>query len=116
MDDDYPDRIRRGLVHVAEDDRVVGLIVLIEKPGHLLIENVAVDPRRQGEGFGRALLGFAEDSARKAGLSTLRLYTHEMMTENLALYAELGYREDERRREEVLDRVFDRVFLSKRLG
>jgi hypothetical protein len=39
-----------------------------------------------------------------------------MMTENLALYAQLGYHEDERRREEVLDRVFERVFLSKRLG
>jgi ribosomal protein S18 acetylase RimI-like enzyme len=116
MDDDYPEQIRRGLVHLAEDDRVVGLIVLIERPDHLLIENVAVDPGRQGEGIGRELLGFAESAARRAGLDTLRLYTHEQMTENLALYARLGYREDERRREEVLDRVFERVFLSKRLA
>lgn len=116
MDDDYAEKVAAGLVWVADDAGVAGLIVLVEEPDDLLIENVAVDPRRQGEGIGRALLGFAEDSARKAGLSTLRLYTHEMMTENLALYAQLGYHEDERRREEVLDRVFERVFLSKRLG
>jgi hypothetical protein len=33
------------------------------------------------------------------------------MTENLALYARLGYEEDERRREDG----FARVFMSKRL-
>jgi GNAT superfamily N-acetyltransferase len=39
---------------------VVGLIVLIEEADHVLVENVAVDPGRQGEGIGRALLAFAE--------------------------------------------------------
>jgi GNAT superfamily N-acetyltransferase len=134
MDDDYGEQVRRGLVHVAEDGaEVVGLIVLIEGEGRhsgrtssryaasnttsmasqvLVIENVAVDPARQGEGIGRRLLDFAEEMARHAGIDTVALYTHEKMSENLALYARLGYEEDERRRENG----FSRVFLSKRLA
>jgi len=81
----------------------------------LVIENVAVDPVRQGEGIGRRLLEFAEEAARGAGIGTVGLYTHEKMTENLALYARLGYEEDERRQVEAFSRVFSRVFMSKRL-
>ena len=113
MDADYLDGVDRGLVWVAvEGEAVVGLIVLVEEPDHLLIENVAVDPARQGEGVGRALLGFAEDSARAAGLDAIRLYTHEKMSENLALYAHLGYREFERRSQTGFDLVFLRKDLS----
>jgi ribosomal protein S18 acetylase RimI-like enzyme len=110
MDDDYAKRIRLGYAFVAEDGgTLVGLIVLIPRTDHMLVENVAVDPDRQGEGIGRTLLSFAETSAREAGISTLRLYTHAKMTENLALYDHLGYEEVERRAE----RGFERVFLSK---
>jgi GNAT superfamily N-acetyltransferase len=121
MDDDHGEQVRRGLIHVAEDGRrdageeggaeAVGLIVLVELDDRLLIENVAVDPARQGEGIGRRLLEFAEQTARSAGIETVALYTHEKMSENLALYARLGYEEDERRREDG----FSRVFMSKRL-
>jgi ribosomal protein S18 acetylase RimI-like enzyme len=112
MDADHADEVRRGLVSVAEeDDAVVGLIVLAEMPAHVLIENVAVDPGRQGGGVGRALLAHAEDRAREAGLATIRLYTHSKMTENRALYRRLGYRETDRRDEAG----FDRVFLRKSL-
>jgi GNAT superfamily N-acetyltransferase len=116
MDDDYGDQVRRGLVHVAEDgEALVGLIVLVEDGGRLVIENVAVDPARQGEGIGRRLLEFAEQTARRAGIGTVALYTHEKMSENIALYARLGYEEDERRRVEAFSRVFARVFMSKRV-
>jgi ribosomal protein S18 acetylase RimI-like enzyme len=113
MDADYGEKVRRGLVSVAEDgDRaILGLIVLVEMPGHLLVENVAVEPERQGEGIGRALLAHAEDSAREAGLDTVKLYTHVKMTENRALYSRLGYREADRRSE----RGFERVFFHKHL-
>lgn len=112
MDDDYVGRVDDGLVWVADDDGVVGLIVLMRKPGSLLIENVAVDPPRQGEGIGRRLLEFAEIEARRYGLDRVSLYTHKMMSENLALYAHLGYVIDEHREEQG----FARVFLSKRLA
>ena len=92
MDDDYAGQVGQGLVHVAEDGaEIVGLIVLIELEDRLVIENVAVDPARQGEGIGRRLLEFAEETARRAGIGTVALYTHEKMSENLALYARLAF-------------------------
>jgi GNAT superfamily N-acetyltransferase len=112
MEDDYGERVENDLVSVADDAGVVGLIVLIREPESLLIENVAVDPSRQGEGIGRALLAFAEAEARRHSLDRLTLYTHEKMSENLELYARLGYSVDERREEDG----FARVFLSKPAG
>ena len=52
----------------------------------MLLDNVAVSPRAQGRGFGMQLIAFAERCARDAGFSALRLYTQDIMTENLALY------------------------------
>jgi ribosomal protein S18 acetylase RimI-like enzyme len=111
MDDDYAQKVRQGHLFVADEDSVIGLIVLIRESNHVLIENIAVEPRRQGRGIGRALLDYAETDARRRGLHVLRLYTNAAMTENLALYHHLGYQEDERRGEGG----FERVFLSKRL-
>ena len=48
MDDDYGERLRTAEVFVADEGPVVGLIVLIAADDHVLIENVAVDPARQG--------------------------------------------------------------------
>lgn len=113
MDDDYAAQIRLEQLFVAEDrDSLAGLVVLVACEDHLLVENVAVDPARQGEGIGRALLAHAEAVARRTGLPTLRLYTHEAMWENIALYSSLGWEETERRSE----KGFERVFFSKRLG
>lgn len=111
MDADYEEVVRRGHLFVAEDEGVVGLIVLVLEPDHVLIENVAVDPGRQSVGVGRLLLAHAEAYARTHSIPTLRLYTNAAMTRNLALYARLGYSEDHRR----TDGGFERVFLSKRL-
>lgn len=106
MQDDYAQKVRAGAVFVADDGGVVGLIVLIHAPDHLLIENVAVAPERQGSGIGRALMAHAEAHARERGLGELRLYTNAAMTENISLYRQLGYSEVERRREEGFERVF----------
>ncbi len=111
MDDDYTEKVAQGSLFVLEDGGAVGAMELVEKGDHLLIENVAVEPARHGEGLGGALLEFAEDRARAAGLDLIRLYTNAAMTENLAIYSHLGYREEERR----TDNGFERVFLAKRL-
>jgi ribosomal protein S18 acetylase RimI-like enzyme len=112
MDEDYADLVSRGIVSVLDDEgRILGVLVLLEEPDHLQVENVAVDPDRHGEGIGRALLAHAEDRAREAGLAQMRLYTHAKMSENRAIYAHLGYRETDRRDVEG----FDRVFLVKEL-
>jgi ribosomal protein S18 acetylase RimI-like enzyme len=113
MDDDYAARVGEGRVWVAQaDGEIAGLVVLIPHDDHLLVENVAVDPARQGQGIGRALLAHAERQAAQLGVPELRLYTHVKMTENRALYARLGYREVERRTESG----FERVFMSKPVG
>jgi ribosomal protein S18 acetylase RimI-like enzyme len=93
MDSDYPAKVEEGVVYIAEDEVVVGLIVLIETDTHMLVENVAVAPGRQGTGVGRLLLDHAEKHARERGVSQLDLYTHAAMTENRALYRRLGYEE-----------------------
>jgi N-acetylglutamate synthase-like GNAT family acetyltransferase len=112
MDADYTGLIAARRVTVADlDGAVVGVIVLEPTAGHLLVENVAVDPRAQRTGLGRRLMAHAEDEARELGLSELRLYTNELMAENVAWYPRLGYRETERRAESG----FSRVFFAKRL-
>jgi ribosomal protein S18 acetylase RimI-like enzyme len=113
MLDDYAALIASGAVSVVteSDDVIAGIIVLLPKPDHLLLDNVAVRIDRQGLGFGRRVIDFAEAEARRLGFSEVRLYTHEMMTENIALYTRLGFIVTDRRR----DAGYDRVFMAKRL-
>jgi ribosomal protein S18 acetylase RimI-like enzyme len=98
MTDDYGEVIRKYEVTVAErSGEVVGLIVLGVDAEGFFVDNVAVDPSHQGGGVGRALLEHAENAARGAGFDSIYLYTHEKMTENLALYERIGYVEYDQR-------------------
>jgi N-acetylglutamate synthase-like GNAT family acetyltransferase len=107
MLDDYAGLIEANQVHVLEQDGgAVGVLVLIPEASALLLDNVAIRPDRHGRGLGRVLLDFAEAEARRHGLPAIRLYTHEMMTENLAIYRARGYRETHRATEKGLARVF----------
>jgi ribosomal protein S18 acetylase RimI-like enzyme len=112
---DYTSEIEAGQAWVildpAERPALLGMIVLIPADDSLLIENVAVAPAAQGRGLGRQLMEFAEHRAAAQGISRLTLYTNEVMTENLAIYAKLGYRETGRRP----DGGYNRVFMEKRL-
>jgi ribosomal protein S18 acetylase RimI-like enzyme len=76
----------------------------------IVIENVAVRPTDRGLGLGKALLELAEDEARRAGFTSIYLYTHEKMTENQALYSRIGYVEYDRRSQG------DFALMRKRLG
>ena len=73
---------------------------------HLLIENIAVHPGAQGRGLGRDLLVFAEREATRRGLTRMALVTHEVMTENQAIYAHFGYTEVGRRAEDGYRRIY----------
>jgi ribosomal protein S18 acetylase RimI-like enzyme len=113
MLDDYSARISEGVVWVIEDDTsIVGILVLLPKPDHLLLDNIAVAPSRQGFGFGRRLLAFAEAEAMRQGYREIQLYTHETMTENQRLYAAIGYEETGRGTEAGYERVFMRKQLT----
>src|SRR3954471_14039327 len=97
MRDDFSRLVEDRRVHVLEDaGEIVGLVVLIPEQHTMLLDNVAVSPRAQGRGFGVRLIAFAEQCARNAGCSAIRLYTQDIMTENLALYARLGFVETHR--------------------
>jgi ribosomal protein S18 acetylase RimI-like enzyme len=98
MTDDYSDVLRRHHVTLAQRaGETVGLIVLAQDEEGFLVDNVAVDPRHQGRGVGRALLAHADAAAREGGFDSIYLYTHELMTENIELYRRLGYVEYDRR-------------------
>jgi ribosomal protein S18 acetylase RimI-like enzyme len=110
---DYAEVVERTSTFLLEIAGLcVGVLVLIEKADHLLLDNVAVEPGWQGRGLGRHLLELAETEALRLGFGEVRLYTNALMVENRALYARLGYQEYERR--EVDGR--DTVFLRKRLA
>jgi ribosomal protein S18 acetylase RimI-like enzyme len=113
MTDDYTAIIRDHQVTVVEHHgAIVGLVVLTVTDEGFLIDNVAVHPSRRGTGLGRALLLFAEGEARRAGFDSIYLYTHEQMTENLALYSRIGYVEYDRRSQGG----FSLVYMRKQLG
>jgi ribosomal protein S18 acetylase RimI-like enzyme len=113
MTDDYTAVIRDRQVTVAEHDAaIVGVVVLTVTDEGFVIDNVAVHPSHRGTGLGRALLQFAEAAARRAGFDAIHLYTHERMTENLALYSRIGYVEYDRRSQGA----FSLVYMRKQLG
>ena len=80
-------------------ETLAGLIETVAQDGGLLIENVAVLPEFQGQGFGQRLLQHAEDLARTLSPGEMRLYTNQRLAQNIRLYSALGYLFDH---EEVL--------------
>ncbi|MCC7045836.1 MAG: GNAT family N-acetyltransferase [Alphaproteobacteria bacterium] len=113
MLDDYGKLVAGRVVWVLEDEgAVAGLVVLLPEPDHVLLDNVAVDPAKAGRGIGRALIAFAEAETRRRGFGDIRLYTHEKMTENIAMYPRLGYEETHRGEQAGYSRVFMRKKLA----
>ena len=114
MLDDYAKRIKDGQAWVLEVDGTIAGLVVLEDDGQgaLLLDNIAVAPSAQGQGIGRRLVTFTESEARRRGCKQVRLYTHVLMVENIALYGRLGFRETGR----VSEKGFDRVYMAKPLS
>jgi ribosomal protein S18 acetylase RimI-like enzyme len=110
MSRDYGPSVRAGTTWVTGRP-VVAVLTLYPGEDHLLVENIAIHPSAQGQGLGRALMSFAEQEAIRQGLTRMTLYTHEVMTENQAIYARLGYVEIDRRSEDG----YRRIYLEKQL-
>jgi ribosomal protein S18 acetylase RimI-like enzyme len=107
MLDDYAGRIAAGEVEVVDGSGGLdAILVLVPEEDALLLDNVAVANAARGKGLGGALIDHAEARARALGLPAVRLYTHELMTENQAIYRKRGYVETHRAEEEGLRRVF----------
>ena len=114
MLDDYARRIRDGQAWVLEVDGTIASLVVLEDDGQgaLLLDNIAVAPFAQGRGIGRRLVTFTESEARRRGCKQVRLYTHVLMVENIALYGRLGFRETGR----ASEKGFERVYMAKSLS
>jgi ribosomal protein S18 acetylase RimI-like enzyme len=107
MDADYRHLLATRHGWMAQDaGETVGVLLADLRSDHVLIENLAVLPSAQGSGLGVRLLATAEEFAVAVGMSEVRLYTNEVMTENLAFYARRGYRETGRSDEPAYRRVF----------
>lgn len=107
MLDDYAQLISLEQVWVAEiGAALAGLIVMWPEDDHWYVDNIAVDPQRQGQGIGCLLLEAAERSARAARRSEIRLYTNEAMTSNIGFYPRRGFVETHRAEQAGYRRVF----------
>ena len=113
MFDDYAVMIRDHSVWVVRDKgAVIAVLVLIDKPEMMLLDNIAVHPDYQGRKLGKKLMAFADVEGVRRGYKAIQLYTHELMAENIAIYEKLGYVEFARKHELGLNRVY----LKKLLG
>ncbi|WP_085709865.1 MULTISPECIES: GNAT family N-acetyltransferase [unclassified Pseudomonas] len=112
MLDDYEQVLRETDTFVlTENDEILGVLVMSQEGKELLLINVAVSPRHKGKGLGKVLMTFCEKHALSLGCEAVRLYTHERMTENVAIYEKLGFVETHRATEDGFARVFMRKTL-----
>ncbi len=90
-------RIQPDGVFVAVDSAglVIGYVTtrLSRESGIGWIPNLAVDPERQGQGLGRALLEYAVKFFRETGMQVAKIETLEQNPIGQQLYPSLGFRE-----------------------
>ena len=104
---DFAGEIAAGRVVVIDvAGGLAGYMIAWPEADAYVVDNIAVDPERHGQGLGRALIEHAAAEARRLNLQAIRLYTNAAMTENLALYAHLGFVETHRATEDGFRRVY----------
>ena len=84
--------LERGDVYVALDgEQIVGTVRTKPQETALYIQQIAVDPSRQGTGVGSWLLARIDEVARSRALGGLSLETAEMAEANIRLYRRHGF-------------------------
>lgn len=115
MEADYPAIVGEERAWVAElaEVGVCGVLVLEPADDHLLLDTIAVSDDVRGAGVGSALMDQAELVARSLGYPEIRLYTNQLMWENIEYYPRHGYLERERF---TFREIYHRVLFVKSLG
>ena len=100
----------------AMDDmgRLIAVVILTPKPGHLYVGKLAIDPDFRRQGVARQLIGHAASRARALGLPELRLETRVELAENHQTFQALGFHEVTRSAHPGFDRPTSVTF-AKRL-
>ena len=78
------------------DDGIVATAMVGHEGHRGWVYYVAVDPHRQGKGYGRAIMNAAEDWLRATGIEKLQLLVRPGNTQVKAFYESLGYGEQPR--------------------
>ena len=105
---DYKAEVAANRVVVIEAaGSVRGYMIAWPEPDAYFIDNIAVDPKSQGDGLGQRLIEHAVAEAEKLKLPALRLYTNALWTENQSMYAHIGFVETHR----VVEKGFHRVYM-----
>jgi ribosomal protein S18 acetylase RimI-like enzyme len=99
------------VVVIGVAGEVSGYMIAWPEADAYFIDDLAVDPGCQGHGLGRCLIEHAVAEANRLRLPALRLYTNAQMTENLSMYAHIGFAETHR----AVEKGFHRVYLRWQL-
>ena len=111
---DHKKSVEKDMTYIIENVElgIVGVLVLVILREKFLLENIAVHPSVQGNGYGKALLQLAEKTAEELGFNSIELYTNEKMNESVTLYQRIGYKIFNR----VHENGYNRVYMKKRLN
>lgn len=111
MRPDFAGHVAKDTVFVCDEGAVKAYAVIVASQNEPLLDNIAVDPKAQGERLGSKLLAHVEKHLREKGHDAYTLYTNVHMTENIAWYRRAGFIETRRGSQDGFDRVFFRKVL-----
>ncbi|MEM0988382.1 MAG: GNAT family N-acetyltransferase [Pseudomonadota bacterium] len=80
-----------GCLLARKGGKLVGCLFLSDQPDCLMIAKLAVAPKRQGQGIGRALVEGALRVALSLSKPVVRLQTRVELVENHQAFARLGF-------------------------
>jgi ribosomal protein S18 acetylase RimI-like enzyme len=83
--------LNRRLWVIERRQELLGMIGLLDGSIQLFIFLVTILPNAQHRGFGRILVEFAENEARRRGLTRLQLDTPEGFVNAIEFYRHLGF-------------------------
>jgi len=80
---------------VRLEEEIIGALVLLKTDGHTLeIKNIAIDPKFQGQGYGKQLLKYAEETAKQESYRNLFIGTGNSSIFQFVLYQKMGFEVD----------------------